>query len=202
MKHEYNMTLTATIDFGTLPVSDNYSLKTYIGNELRGEIPLTFVNGLNQYMAFNMIHGDRADIGENVAPVLWDSYNQKEINLSSTGISFGIDKIAGTITNPVVLSALSTGVNETGENSFDFIVYPNPFSKQAKISYFLQTDSHVVLTITDSFGKEVVTLVDDRQTAGEYDYTFEAGKLASGIYFCNLKTDTNIETKKLILMNE
>ncbi|MBK6284473.1 MAG: carbohydrate-binding protein [Draconibacterium sp.] len=76
LKHEYNMTLTATIDFGTLPVSDHYSLKTYIGKELRGEIPLTFVDGLNQYMAFNMIHGDRADIGENVAPVLWDSYNQ------------------------------------------------------------------------------------------------------------------------------
>jgi len=36
--------------------------------------------------------------------------------------------------------------------------------------------------------------VDDRQIAGEYDYSFEAGKLASGIYFCNLKTDTNIET--------
>ena len=202
LKHEYNMTLTAAIEFGALPVSDQYSLKSYIGSELRGEIPLTFVDGLNQYMAFNMIHGDRADIGEKVIPVLWDNYNQKEINLSSAEISFGIDKIAGTITNPMVLSALSTGLNDPGENSFNFIVYPNPFSKHTKISYFLPAGSHVVLTITDSFGKEVITLVDDRQTAGEYDYTFEAGKLASGIYFCNLKTDTNIETKKLILMNE
>jgi hypothetical protein len=45
-------------------------------------------------------------------------------------------------------------------------------------------------------------LADDSQTAGEHDFTFEAGELVSGIYFCNLKTDTNIETKKLILMNE
>jgi hypothetical protein len=202
LKHEYNMTLTATVDFGTLPVSDHYSLKTYIGKELRGEIPLTYVDGLNQYMAFNMVHGDRADIGENLDVLLWDSYNQKQVGLTSPGISFGIDKIAGTITSPVVLSALSTGANDLDGNSFNFIAYPNPFSKQTLISYFIPTDSHVVLTITDSFGKEVITLVDDRQSAGEYDYTFEAGNLASGIYFCNIKTDTNVETKKLILMNE
>jgi hypothetical protein len=202
LKHEYNMTLTATINFGELLVSDDYSLQTYIKNELRGEIPLKFVNGLNQYMAFNMIYGDRADIGEEVNVVLWDNYNQRQLDLTSPGISFGIDKIAGTINNPVVLSALSTGISGQNPNSFRFVTYPNPFSKQTLISYFIPTDSHVVLTITDSFGKEVITLVDDRQTAGEYDYTFEAGNQASGIYFCNLKTDDDVETKKLILMNK
>jgi hypothetical protein len=60
----------------------------------------------------------------------------------------------------------------------------------------------VVLTITDSFGKQVKRIVDGPQRSGQYDYTFEAGNLASGIYFCTLKTNGYVETKKLILMKE
>jgi trimeric autotransporter adhesin len=202
LKHEYNMTLTATVNFASLPVSEDYTLRTFINGQNRGEIPLTYVDGLNQFMAFNMIYGDRADIGEKVNVSLWDNINQKEIELTSTEINFGIDKIAGTINNPVVLFPLSTGIQDNNENSFNFATYPNPFSRQTQITYFIPTDTHVVLTITDSFGKQVKRIVDNRQSAGQYDYTFEAENLASGIYFCTLKTDNYVETKKLILMKE
>ena len=202
LKHEYNMTLTAKIDFGVLPASENYNLKTYINNQLRGEIPLTYVEGLNEYMAFNMIHGDRADIGEQVKVVLWDKYNQQEIALTSPGINFSIDKIEGTLSNPVILSALTVGIEQQDENAIKFSTYPNPFSGQAQISYFIPDDTHVILTITDSFGKEIKRFADNRQRAGQYDYTFEAGSLASGFYFCTLKTNNFVETQKLILMND
>ena len=202
LKHEYNMTLTATVNFGTLPVSEDYTLRTFINGQNRGEIPLTYVDGLNQFMAFNMIYGDRADIGEKVSVILWDKINQKEIELTSPGINFEIDKIAGTLNNPVVLSPLSTGIHDNAGNSFNFATYPNPFSRQTQITYFIPTDTHVVLTITDSFGKQVKRIVDGPQRSGQYDYTFEAGNLASGIYFCTLKTNGYVETKKLILMKE
>jgi trimeric autotransporter adhesin len=150
-------------------------------------------------MAFNMIYGDRADIGEKVNVILWDKINQKEIELTSPDINFGIDKIAGTLNNPVVLSPLSTGIHDTNGNSFNFATYPNPFSRQTQITYFIPTDTPVVLTITDSFGKQVKRIVDTQQRSGQYDYTFEAGNLASGIYFCTLKTNGYVETIKLIL---
>jgi hypothetical protein len=202
LKHEYNMTLTAKIEFGLLPVSENYYLKTYINGQLRGEVPLKFINELNEYMAFNMIYGDRADIGEKVKVVLWDNLNQKEFEMSSTDLSFDIDKISGTLSNPVVLSALSTGINEQNRNSLKFNTYPNPFTGKTQITYSLPSDSHVVLTITDSFGKQVKRIVDVMQHSGQYDYTFEAENLASGIYFCTLKTNNFVETKKLILIGQ
>lgn len=198
LKHEYNMTLTATVDFGQLPVSENYLLRTYIAGQLRGVIPLNYVDKLGKYMAFAMVYGDRADIGEDVNLTLYDHDNNSEIKLSSANISFGIDKIEGTLNNPVVLSVLKVGVDKEYDNSLKFITYPNPFSGQTKISYNIPNDSHVVLSISDAFGKEIVRIVDSRQISGQYEYIFEAGNLASGIYYCILRTNDTIETIKLI----
>lgn len=202
LKFEYNMTLTATIDFGVLPESENYRLRTYINGQLRGDNSLAYVDGLEKFMAFNMVYGNRSDIGEKVDIVLWDSFNQKEIEMSSAEISFGIDKIAGTLSSPVVLSPLSVGIDEQGGGMFEFDTYPNPFAGKTKISYFIPADSYVVLTISDSFGKEIARLADEQQRAGQYDYTFVAKNLPSGIYFCTLKTGNEVNTKKLILLED
>jgi hypothetical protein len=202
LKHEYTMTLTATVEFGVLPDSDNYELRTYINGQVRGEAPLKFINGLGKIMAFSMIYGDRADIGEDVSIVLWDNFNQKEIELSSDRLLFGIDKIAGTISNPVVLSAMRVDVPNSPENILRFETYPNPFSSKAKISYYLPSDTHVVLRITDSFGKEITRITDENQRAGNYEYVFEAKDLPSGIYFSTLIAGETIQTKKLILLKD
>lgn len=202
LKHEYNMTLTATVEFGVLPVSDHYDLRTYINGQLRGEAPLTFVEGLGKIMTFNMIYGDRNDIGETVQTVLWDKFNQKEVVLSSERLVFGIDKIAGTISNPVVLSAMTVDVTNSPENLFRFETYPNPFSDRAKISYYLPSDTYVVLRITDSFGREIRRIADENQRAGNYDYVFEANDLPAGIYFSTLIIGETIQTKKLILFKD
>jgi hypothetical protein len=202
LKHEYNMTLTATVDFGPLPVSDNYDVLTYVNGELRGKIPLTYVDKLQQFMAFAMIYGDRQEIGDDVSVVLWDNDNQKEIALSSPEISFGIDQIQGTLKNPVALKVLHAGTTGTGNESGDFKTYPNPFSGETTISYSIPFDTHVVLTVFDSFGKEIKQIVDDEQETGHYNYTFKANNLPSGVYFCTLRTSNYVETKKLIIIQD
>lgn len=202
LKHEYNMTLTATVEFGILPVSENFDLRAYINGQLRGEAPLRFIEGLGKVMTFNMIYGDRSDIGEVVQTVLWDKLNQKEVALSSERLVFGIDKIAGTISSPVILSALSVDIPQRYENDFRFDTYPNPFSDRARISYYLPSDSHVVLRITDSFGKEITRISDEYQRTGNYEFTFEARNLPSGIYFCTIIAGENLQTRKLILFRD
>jgi len=49
-------------------------------------------------------------------------------------------------------------------------------------------------------GTEVATLVNEYKTAGSYQYEFDAGKLASGLYLYQLKANNLILTKKMILM--
>lgn len=78
--------------------------------------------------------------------------------------------------------------------------YPNPFNPSTTISYQLPTNSLVVLKVFDVLGREVQTLVDERQTAGNHSVKFSATNLPSGMYFYRLQAGTYHDTKKLLLL--
>jgi hypothetical protein len=61
-------------------------------------------------------------------------------------------------------------------------------------------DDHVTLKVYDILGKEVVTLVNEKQSPGNYKVEFDATNLPSGVYFYRLQTDNFIETKKMVLL--
>ena len=61
--------------------------------------------------------------------------------------------------------------------------YPNPFNPVTAISYALPVDSKVRLTIYNTLGETVATLVDEVQSAGYHQATFNASSSPSGLYF-------------------
>ncbi len=78
--------------------------------------------------------------------------------------------------------------------------YPNPFNAATTIKYRLMKQNHVELKIFNSLGKEVVTLADGYQSAGEYDIRWDAANLPSGLYFYQLQTGDRSEFKKFLLI--
>ncbi|HOV99496.1 MAG TPA: T9SS type A sorting domain-containing protein [Bacteroidota bacterium] len=78
--------------------------------------------------------------------------------------------------------------------------YPNPFNSATVINYKLPVSGHVTLKVFNLLGEEVATLINDIEPSGNKSVTFDAGNLASGIYFYRIQTETYIETKKLILL--
>jgi hypothetical protein len=84
--------------------------------------------------------------------------------------------------------------------------YPNPFNPTTVINYQLPVNSSVTLKIYDVLGREVETLVDERQNAGSYNVTFNAGNLPSGVYFYRLSAGSSgqagsfTQTKKLVVI--
>ena len=78
--------------------------------------------------------------------------------------------------------------------------FPNPFNPATTIKFTLPEASNVTLKIYNILGEEVVTLVSDWLTAGLYTYRWNAGNLASGIYLCQLRTNDDVETRKMMLM--
>ena len=82
--------------------------------------------------------------------------------------------------------------------------YPNPFNPTTKIEYIIAKTGFVTLKVYDVLGNEVFTLVNEVQPAGEYKVDFNPIvsniNLASGVYFYQLKTDSFVQTKKMILM--
>ncbi len=83
--------------------------------------------------------------------------------------------------------------------------YPNPFNPTTKIAFDLPKASKVTLTIYNTLGQKVRTLVNNQLSAGSYlvdwDGRNEAGmKVSSGLYIYRLETDNFVATKKMMLM--
>ncbi len=79
-------------------------------------------------------------------------------------------------------------------------VSPNPFHTTANISYNLDSDAPVSLTIFDATGRLVSTLVNNQtQSAGTYSHEFDGSNLAAGMYICHLQTGDKVQVQKIML---
>ena len=78
--------------------------------------------------------------------------------------------------------------------------YPNPFNPNTTIRFNIKNDSHVYLKIFNMIGEEIVTLVDEYKPAGSYESSFDAGALTSGVYLYQIRSGSNIQTRKMILI--
>jgi hypothetical protein len=83
--------------------------------------------------------------------------------------------------------------------------YPNPFNPSTNIRYQIPKNSTVSIKIFDLIGKEITTLVNEKQSPGTYEVTFDAryggsATLPSGIYFYTLTAGDFKETKRMILV--
>ena len=82
---------------------------------------------------------------------------------------------------------------------------PNPFNPQTQISYQIARESRVTLTVYSETGQEVIRLVNEKQSAGNYQVVWDgrdgAGrKAASGLYLYQLETDDSVVTKRMALI--
>lgn len=78
--------------------------------------------------------------------------------------------------------------------------YPNPFNPMTTIKFDLPETSEVTLIIYNTLGQKVDEIVNTTLDAGRYSYQWNAEKMASGIYIYELRTDSFISVKKMILM--
>ncbi|MDK9700839.1 MAG: T9SS type A sorting domain-containing protein, partial [bacterium] len=78
--------------------------------------------------------------------------------------------------------------------------YPNPFNSSTSISYLLPKPGHVNLRLFDITGREVATLVNQKQQTGSYRVTFDGKYLSSGTYFVRMQAGEFVKTQKMLLL--
>lgn len=98
----------------------------------------------------------------------------------------------------------SVGITEFNVSSPEkFILnqnFPNPFNPGTVISYHLSNADYVTLKIYDLLGKEVASLVNERQSAGIHSVNFKGSSLTSGTYIYKLTAGGISETKRMMLL--
>jgi hypothetical protein len=86
--------------------------------------------------------------------------------------------------------------------------FPNPFNPTTTIQYSIPvaadanfgSAANVELKVYDLTGKEAAALVNKKQQAGSYKVIFNAGDLASGIYYYRLTAGSFYAARKMVLL--
>ena len=98
----------------------------------------------------------------------------------------------------VAIKYSPSDVSDTPVQQINLNNYPNPFNPSTKISFDLSQASFVTLKIYDVTGREILIMANEKLSAGDHSYTFDASKLNSGVYFYKLET-TGDDGNKLLM---
>jgi photosystem II stability/assembly factor-like uncharacterized protein len=86
------------------------------------------------------------------------------------------------------------------DNFYLYQNYPNPFNPETKLAFQIAQFGFVSLKVYDILGNEIATLLNEEKSVGIYEIEFNAASLPSGIYFYQLKTDSFIQTRKMVYL--
>ena len=78
--------------------------------------------------------------------------------------------------------------------------YPNPFNPSTKIVFQIPQSEFVNLTVYNSVGKRVATLVKSKLNGGSHTVDFNAVNLPSGIYIYKMQAGKFTDVRKMILL--
>ena len=135
------------------------------------------------------------------------------VDTELTFIGFGLstDEDGGTDEETVTITVTPdpTGINELNGIPTEYELaqnYPNPFNPTTVIRYGiprgadLKSALQVTLRVYDLLGNEVITLVNEQQSPGYYERTWNAGNVSSGIYLYVLRAGSFVKSRKMILL--
>ena len=78
--------------------------------------------------------------------------------------------------------------------------YPNPFNPQTTIQYSVSHAAMVNISVYNTLGQKITTLVNARHTAGTHVVTFDGSGLPSGLYFYQIEAGDFVQTRKMLLV--
>lgn len=86
--------------------------------------------------------------------------------------------------------------------------YPNPFNPSTTIRYALPSSANVKLAIYDLLGREIATLVNEKQSVGWKEVEWnarqkdggQASKVSTGVYFYKLVAGNFVDVKKMLIV--
>ena len=110
-------------------------------------------------------------------------------NLSAKSDEVKISLVGVEVTDSGIPNAYSLGQN-----------YPNPFNPSTTIEYTIKQAGEVTLRVMNVLGEEVATIESGYKPAGRYRVTFDASRLASGVYVYQVRSGDFVDAKRMVLV--
>ncbi len=139
----------------------------------------------------------------------------EEEGLSRVSVESGYQKLIDTYPQSLAVKEAQLLLNkptvEPTENvniPNEFVLhpaYPNPFNPIIQLRYDLPEQSYVQIAIYDLLGRQVTSLVNQTQEAGnksiQWDGTYQYGQpVSAGVYLYQIKGGDFVQTRKMVLL--
>ena len=193
-------------------------------NPPRNIIGLIKNDGINELIFTSGIGNDLIDKEEKIVG-RFKIIGSMELTVESMALKWNFEGSVNTILTDASFSDItvpeyhqnfqttvsSTEVFESVPSKFEINQnFPNPFNPTTTINYSIPSHrsgrlNNVQLKIYDLIGREITTLVNQKQKPGNYSLSFNGSNLSSGVYFYVLLVEENAnilfkETNKMILL--
>ena len=106
----------------------------------------------------------------------------------------------------------TTGISETNEGSINIIekykleqCYPNPFNISTQIRFNLSKKNFVNLSIYNSIGEKIITILENDLPGGIYELTWNGkddmgNTISTGVYFVRLQVGSEMMVNKIMAL--
>ncbi len=115
-------------------------------------------------------------------------------SISSGGVVFKTGGFNINVQGPVI-----TSIENEHEALSEFSVYPNPFKEEVTIKLNLLETGKVDVFVADLIGNRVAQISNKTLNAGANTFNWGANNIANGVYLLNIKTESSLQVKKLVL---
>jgi len=204
----------------TVPVNEpfNYEIRSSVPSEL-GAMTLFMDYDQTKFTVEKVnsnLDGMKYVIGKGQVSLAWSDTKPLSVKANEPVLSFQV-KANEPISQPSQIFTIHTGsefadinankydnfdlklssILTTGtDNKFSMINYPNPFRNTTTIVYTMPEAGHVNLVLTDMFGKQIRTLVNENQTAGVHKVIVDPldVNLTAGVYLYKIEVNGSADT--------
>ncbi|KAA3615670.1 MAG: T9SS C-terminal target domain-containing protein [Calditrichaeota bacterium] len=199
--YEYNMSMTSVIEFDDKEMQDStLILAAFSDYECRGLTQIQYIPEMDKYIGFLPVYSNKVT-GDSINFEVFEPSSGKRRPVTEKTM-FTTDNLVGNLDEPFVLSAEPIGDELVPYKFYLRQNYPNPFNPETIIEYGLSQDSDVEITVYNTLGQKVATLVNEFQQAHHYKITFNASDyfLATGVYLYQIKSGNFVKRRKLLFI--
>ena len=106
----------------------------------------------------------------------------------------------------VQINGFATGINVQNSKVNKILsCYPNPFTDQLTIEYFVEIEGVVQIHVYDMYGKMVAEITDGNHVPETYKYQWNGldlngNRITNGTYFVRILNGDNVQTEKVQLV--